>query len=441
MTPLVIGMLGCGTVGTGVARILREHGTEIEARLGRPLVLGPIAVRDIHRERAPEIPTDNLTTNPDDVLHDPNVQIIVEVIGGMEPARGLILEAIDAGKHVITANKALLAEHGAELFERADLRGVDIAFEASVGGGIPIIRSLREALASDRIQSIHGIINGTSNFLLTALSEGSGSYEEVLAEAQRLGYAEADPTMDVEGIDAAQKLSILLSLAFGTHVGWKEITTRGLSTLDALDFELADRFGFRIKPLAIAHATEAGIEARVEPTLLPKDSLLASVNDVFNAVFLTSHALGPTMLTGQGAGMMPTAVSVVSDIIEVARSIGQGTSGRLPHLAFRRESTREQISSDDAVSEHFLRFTVADSPGTLAHISQALADEGVSIRQVLQTADRKGDSATVVLLTHRSTHGAVLNALNVLDKNDLTLGPTRWLRIARPGDTEECTRD
>ena len=437
MTPLVIGMLGCGTVGTGVARILRENAAEIEARLGRPLVLGPIAVRDLEIERAPEIPKENLTLDADDVIHHPDVQIVVEVIGGIEPARGLILEAIESGKHVVTANKALLAEHGGSLFERADQRGVDVAFEASVGGGIPIIRSLREALASDRIQSIHGIINGTSNFLLTALSTGESTYEDVLAEAQELGYAEADPTMDVEGLDAAQKLSILLSIAFGTAIDWRDIPTRGLSGLAPIDFELAERFGFRIKPLAIARGAEAGIEARVEPTLIPEDSLLASVNDVFNAVFLTCHALGPAMLTGRGAGMMPTAVSVVSDIIEVARSIGQGTSGRLPALAFHRESVRGLFPADDAVSEHFLRFTVADSPGVLARISQVLSDHQVSIRQVLQTATRQENSATVVILTHASTHRAILDTLAVLREDPITRGDARWIRIERPGAEDD----
>ncbi len=435
-----VGLLGCGTVGTGILRILTENRSDIVARLGSDIEVTAILVRDPDRERDPIIPRALLTTDPQKVIES-GAKIIVEVLGGYEPARTYMLAALAAGCHVVTANKALLAKHGAEIFRAADEVEKDVIFEASVGGGIPIIRTLREGLAADRIDSIHAIINGTSNYMLTGMSSRGAAYSDVLAEAQAKGYAEADPTMDVGGFDAAQKLSILISVSFGADIPFDQITTEGIEGLTPADFAFARQFGYAVKPLAVAkaHLPEDGddpaavtlIEARVAPHLIPSDSMLAHTNGVFNAVRVTSHALGPVLFYGKGAGMMPTAAAVVSDIIEAARNIMGDTYGRLPHLAFHKELVRPTRlqPADDAFCPFYLRFTVRDEPGVLAQLTTALGAERISIRKMVQDQYEPGLPVPVVLLTHQAREGSVKRALAVIDSLPFVTEPTCYLRV------------
>lgn len=429
-----IGLLGCGTVGTGVCRILRDNATDIRSRLGVPVEVARIAVANLGKPRDAVVPADRLTTDPREVIEDPDIQVVVEVIGGYEPARELLLEALARGKHVVTANKALLARHGAEVFRAADEAHRDVIFEASVGGGIPIIRALREGLASERIDAIAAIINGTSNFIMTAMSTGGAEYADALRQAQELGYAEADPTMDVEGIDAAQKLSILISLSYGAEVSFEDIPTQGLGRVTADDIRFARNFGYVIKPLAIARAHEDGIEARVCPTLLPSDSMLANVQGAFNAVHVNSQALGPVLFYGQGAGMLPTAAAVVSDVIELGRNILRGTSGRLPHLAFHPGLVARRALRDPADSRcpFYLRFVVHDQPGVVAALAGALGAEGISISRMVQEGAPGGSGVPVIILTHEAREGAVVSAVSTIDELDFVAEPTTWLRIESP---------
>lgn len=434
MEEIRVALLGCGTVGTGVVKLLLQNEEDIRARLGASVSLRHVVVRDDSRERDGVVDPSLLRTDAAAALDDPTVDVIVELIGGTDVARSHVMTAIARGKHVVTANKALLAAHGDEVFAAAERAGVDVAFEAAVAGGIPIIRSLREGLASDRVERLYGIINGTSNFLLSEMAGKGREYSDVLAEAQRLGYAEANPTMDVEGLDAAQKLSILIELAFGATIPWKEIPTEGLSRLSAVDFEYARRFGYAIKPLAIAKEDDAGLEARVHPALVPEAHLLAAIDGVFNAVAVQTTAVGPLLFYGRGAGMMPTAVSVVSDIIEVGRAVLQGTSGRVPHLAWRHQPDRapRRKPFEDVVCENYLRFTVLDRPGVLAVLAGALGDHGVSIRQLVQPDAQEGQPVAVVVLTHLAREGDVQAALATIDARSTTAAPTLRLRIEDP---------
>lgn len=446
-----VGLLGCGTVGTGILRLLAENRDDILARLGCHIEVTNILVRDTARPRDPSIPPSLLTTDPEVVLAADN-HIIVEVMGGYEPARHLILEALARGRHVVTANKALLARHGAEIFLAADAAKKDVIFEASVGGGIPIIRTLREGLAADRIDSLHAIINGTSNFMLTGMAQRNAPYAAVLAEAQKAGYAEADPTMDVGGFDAAQKLSILIAVSFGADLPFEQIRTEGIDRLAPHDFVFARQFGYAVKPLAVArvHAStaedeaDALIEARVAPHLIPLDSMLAHVNGVFNAIRVQSRALGPVLFYGQGAGMMPTAAAVVSDIIELSRNIRRGTSGRLPHLAFHRELVRSHAlrPADHTTCPFYLRFTVHDEPGVIAQIATILGAHHISIRKMVQDhvgqvgpsepppgALRPTPPVPVVILTHTAREGAIRKALAAIDLLPFVSEPTLALRV------------
>lgn len=428
-----VGLLGCGTVGTGVLKILQDNREDIEARLGVGIEVIAIAVADVDKVRDPIVQRELLTTDASKVVSNPDVQVVVEVMGGYEPAREHLLAALAAGKHVVTANKALLAKHGAELFRVADANHRDVIFEASVGGGIPIIRTLREGLASDRIATMHAIINGTSNYILTEMTQKGRGYGEVLAEAQELGYAEADPTMDVAGIDAAQKLSILIAIAYGAEVDFEDILAEGIDQVDALDATFAKQFGYTIKPMAIAKAHPDGIEARVHPTLVPAGSMLGSVNGVFNTVRVDSHALGPVLFYGQGAGMMPTAASVVSDVIELGRNLRRGTSGRLPHLAFHKGmmAQRGLRSAHKIECPFYLRLTVNDQPGVLAAISGLLGHNGISISRMVQEADPAGPEGRVqvVMLTHQAAEGAIRTALTSIDALPFIAEPTRVLRV------------
>lgn len=428
MNTLFLGIIGGGTVGAGVAQILSNHEADIHARLGVPLRIRRVIVRDLEKKRDPALDPACLSNRIDDVLEDPDISIVIEVMGGVEESFEVVAKALRSGKHVVTANKALLAERGTELFQLAKDHGVDIAFEASVGGGIPIIRSIREALASDNIERLYAIINGTSNFIVSAMAEGADSLQSVVEEAQSLGYAEADPSMDVDGIDAAQKLSILASLAFGVRIPYTEIPTQGLRGLLPIDFELAQHFGFTLKPLAIAQASKDGVHAAVTPALLPQNALLASVNGVFNAVFMEGSAVGPTLLYGKGAGMLPTAVSVVSDVIEVGRNILQESHGRLPlPLATLPESSAKEGTPPQRA--FFVRVVVEDAPGALAEISQALSNESISIRQMIQSMRRKDGKAFIGLTTYPAMEHALRRALTEVDRSDRIAGTSLALPI------------
>jgi homoserine dehydrogenase len=435
MREVGIGIAGFGTVGGGVLSILRSHAREIEARLGGRIVVRKVAVRDPEKERMVDVDRALLTTRFQDLVEDPSVQVVVELLGGTTEARSLVLGALQAGKHVVTANKALLAFHGDEIFRLAQEKGVDVYYEGAVAGGVPVIRTLREALASDRIQAIHGIVNGTTNFILTSMAEKGEAISTALAEAQRLGYAEADPTLDVSGGDAAQKLCLLAQLAFGARLAPQDVLTEGIMGLVPEDFAWAREFGYALKLLAVARRSgpeEGGkpgqIEARVHPAFIPAGSMLAGVRGAMNAVLLRSEALGPTLLFGQGAGAMPTGSAVVADIIDLSRNVLSGSPGRVPLPPAR--SLVELRSSDEIRTSYYLRFSVKDAPGVLAAIAATLARHGISIAAVQQREhEEEGAPVPVVVVTHQAREADLRAAVREIDGFATTAAPTRLIRI------------
>jgi homoserine dehydrogenase len=427
-----VGLLGCGTVGGGVIQLLRSNAKYIEARLGAPIEIKRVLVRDASKERVPQLDRARLTTDAALLLGDPAIDVIVEVMGGVSPAREHIVAAIEAGKQVVTANKMLLASHGGALLEQARARGVDLAFEGAVGGGIPVIRVLRDSLASDTIDSLSGIINGTSNYVLTQMLKEGLSFDAAVKEAQAKGYAEADPTLDVGGGDAAHKLAVLSMLAFGARLDGVAISTEGIDTVEPVDHAFADRFGFVVKQLAIAklRGTEANapLELRVHPALISKDAPLANISGVLNAVSIEGRALGPCLLSGRGAGDMPTAVSVVADLVDVAIAKKTGASGNMTRAI--RLAPRKLAPMADVETRYYLRFSVFDRPGVLAKITGALGERGVSIEQMVQQG--RGSTSTpveVVILTHEAKESAVQGALEVLTKSDWVARPPRMIRV------------
>jgi len=434
MREIGIALLGLGNVGLGTYRILANHAAEIERRLGAKVRVRHVLVRDPEKpssvagqERA-QIP--GITTDFERILADPEVAMVVELVGGVEEARRYCLRAIDSGRHVVTANKALLAQHGEELFSRALAKGVDLHFEGAVCGGIPIIRMLREALASDRIEEIYGIVNGTTNLILSEMSERGTSYEVALRRAQELGYAEADPALDVSGMDAAQKLCLLAQLAFMARLSPSQIAVEGIEGLSPADFTFGKDFGYVLKLLAIARRLPDGaLEARVHPAFVPDSSPLAEVRGGFNAVLLRSAALGPSLFSGLGAGAMPTGSAVVSDVIDICRNILAGVSGRLPMLCppYLRDVPLRPISS--RVGPYYLRFNVADEPGVLGRIAGVLGDRGVSIESVLQRPRKAEAHATIVVFTHAAREEEVAAAVHWIDALKTTLARTRLIRI------------
>ncbi len=423
-----VGLLGCGTVGGGVVELLRANATYIEARIGAPIDIARVLVRDPSKERVPSLDRSTLTTDPEAVLADPSIDVVVEVMGGLDPARGLVTRAIDSGRQVVTANKMLLAHHGAELLERAAKRGVDVAFEAAVGGGIPVIRVLRDSLASDKITSISGIVNGTSNYVLTRMRQEGLSFEDVVKAAQALGYAEADPTLDVGGGDAAHKLVVLAMLAFGARLDGVKVPTEGIDTLEPVDHVFADRFGYVVKQLAIGRDRGEAVELRVHPALVAKDAPLANISGVLNAIALEGRALGPCLLSGRGAGDMPTAVSVVADLVDVAIAKESGASGRMTRAI--RVAPRKLAPMDDVEARYYFRFSVFDRPGVLAKITGALGDRGVSIEQMVQQGRGSADvPVDVVILTHESREAAVQAAIRTIGASDYVARPPRMIRV------------
>jgi homoserine dehydrogenase len=435
MREVGIGIAGFGIVGGGVLSILRSHAREIEARLGARIVVRKVAVRDPEKERMVDLDRSLLTTRYQDLVEDPSVQVVVELVGGTTEARSLVLAALAAGKHVVTANKALLAFHGDEIFRLAEEKGVDVYYEGAVAGGVPVIRTLREALASDRIQAIHGIVNGTTNYILTSMAEKGEPLATALAEAQRLGYAEADPTLDVSGGDAAQKLCLLAQLAFGARLAPQDVLTEGIMGLLPEDFAWAKEFGYALKLLAVARRSGpsgggAGglIEARVHPAFIPRDSMLAGVRGAMNAVLLHSDALGPTLLFGQGAGAMPTGSAVVADIIDLSRNLLSGSPGRVP-LPPATSAVRLR-SHEEIRTAYYLCFSVKDTPGVLARIAATLAGRAISIAAVQQREhEEEGAPVALVIVTHQAREADLKTAIREIDGYDTTAAPTRLIRI------------
>ncbi|MGI8574236.1 MAG: homoserine dehydrogenase [Egibacteraceae bacterium] len=407
---LTVGLLGCGTVGSGVVRLLAEHRAEIAARVGAPVNLGPVAVRNTARDRAVDVP--RLTSDPAEVVGEEAVDIVVEVMGGIEPARGLITKALENGKSVVTANKELIATLGAELFELASRRGVRLEFEAAVAGGIPIIRPLRESLAGDRVRRVLGVLNGTTNYILTRMSEDQMAFGEALGEAQRLGYAERDPSADIEGYDAASKIAILASLAFDANIVAGDVYREGITRITATDIAHARRMGYVIKLLGIAEEAGGQIGVRVHPALIPADHPLASVRESFNAVFVEADAVGELMFYGRGAGSQPTASAVVGDIVSVARGLLAGERPRSSASA----AVKGVRPFDQVTVQYYVLLDVADQPGVLAAVAASFGAQDVSIKSVWQEGE--GETAQLLLITHAARERnlqATLHALRELD--------------------------
>ena len=419
MSPVKIGLLGLGTVGGGTANVLLRNAEEIARRVGRDIKIIQAAARETE---FPGVNTESFEICDDafEVVKNPDVDIVIELIGGYEPARELVLQAIANGKHVVTANKALIAKHGNEIFAAAREKGVMVAFEAAVAGGIPIIKALREGLAANRINWIAGIINGTGNFILTEMGDKGRDFPEVLAEAQALGYAEADPTFDVEGIDAAHKLAILCSLAFGVPLQFDKVFTVGISEITQDDVVYAEELGYRIKHLGLTRRTEKGIELRVHPTLIPNRRLIANVDGVMNAVLVHGDAVGPTLYYGAGAGAEPTASAVVADVIDIARVLTSDPENRVPHLAFQSNALSDDtiLAMEEVETAYYLRMKALDRSGVLADVTRILADQGISIEAMLQK-DPVGEShASIIMLTHRVVEKNMNAAINFIESLD-----------------------
>ncbi|MEK7698471.1 MAG: homoserine dehydrogenase [Nitrospirota bacterium] len=424
-----VGIIGFGTVGTGVVKILLKKRKDLERKLGFPLVIRKIADIDIKRKMAIALPENIFVTDGSGVIDDPSIDIVVELIGGIHPAKEYILKAIKKGKHVITANKALLASEGFDIFEAAQKNNVELGFEAAVAGGIPIIKIIREALIGNKIQAIYGIINGTSNYILTQMTEEGVDFSTAIKEAQALGYAEADPTLDVEGIDAAHKLALLASLSFGTLFSLKEIYTEGITKITPLDISFASEFGYKIKLLAIAKQINNNIELRVHPTMLPKEYLISSVNGVFNAVYVEGDAIGSALYYGKGAGEMPTGSAVVSDIVDIARNIKTGAVNRIKGIEIQGKSGLRIKRMEDVQGCYYFRFSVLDKPGVLSKISGILGGHNISIKSVIQKERKKERAVPLVMMTHRAKEKDVIYAIKEINKLSVVSGKPLYIRV------------
>ncbi|MBI4686941.1 MAG: homoserine dehydrogenase [Nitrospirae bacterium] len=426
---VTVGIIGFGTVGTGVARILLEKKDELKRRLGFPLVLSKIADIDIKKKRDIKLPKGILTNNANEILDDPEIDIVVELIGGVHPAKDFIIKAIKNGKHVVTANKALLATEGSNIFAIAKKNKIELGFEASVAGGIPIIKVVREALVGNRIKTVYGIINGTSNYILTKMTEEKVEFSQALKEAQALGYAEADPTFDVEGIDSAHKLAILASLSFGIPISFSKIYTEGITKITPLDIDFASELGYKIKLLAIAKQGNGEVELRVHPTMLPKEYLISNVDRVFNAVYIDADAVGASLYYGRGAGEMPTASAVMSDIADIARNITTGSVGRIQGIGMPEKPNVRIKHTDDIVSRYYFRFWAIDKPGVLSKIAGILGAHNISIESVIQKVRKKEKAVPLVMMTHEARERDVRAALKKIDKLPLVSGKATVIRV------------
>ena len=430
MKPIYVGLLGLGTIGVGVARVLLSHREELEEKVGARVVLHAVADLDLTTPRKglnlSELP---LTKDPGKVLDDPQIDIVVELIGGLEPARRFILRALANGKHVVTANKALLATHGEELYSEARERGRMLAFEAAVAGGIPLIRSVKEGLVANKILSLRGIVNGTANYILSKMTDEGQEFGRVLAEAQAQGYAEADPTFDVEGIDSAHKLQILATLAFRTPVKLKDIYVEGISKIAPQDIALAREMGFRIKLLAIAKASNGNLELRVHPTMIPEDSPMAAVSGVFNAIFLSGDVVNDLMFYGRGAGQMPTASSVWADIVEIARRLAAGQAALPQDLPVLGRNPLTLKPMEEVRSAFYLHISALDQPSVLAQVTGILGKHEISIASVIQKVRHQAKAVPVVMMTHEAQEGSMQKALQEIDGLRVIVAPTRMIRV------------
>ncbi|MFH1704177.1 MAG: homoserine dehydrogenase [Nitrospirota bacterium] len=423
-----IGIIGFGTVGTGTVKILLENKEIIKERIGFEINLRRIADLDIFRDRDIKLPKSILTSNVDDILSDPETDIVVELIGGIRPAKDFILKAIKNRKHVVTANKALLATEGNEIFTAAHKREVEIGFEASVAGGIPIIKVIREGLVANRIKAIYGIINGTSNYILTKMTEEDVEFSKALKEAKALGYAEADPTLDIEGIDSAHKLAILAYLSYGIPVSYRDIYTEGISRISPQDISFASELGYKVKLLAIAKESDSKIELRVHPTMLPKEYLISKVDGPFNAIYIEGDATGSTLYYGRGAGCMPTGSAVVSDIVDIARNIMKNAIGRVPVLTKTLRNLKIK-RMDDVISMYYFRFSALDKPGVLSKISGILGNYNISIASVIQKGRSVGEAVPLVVRTHKAKERDVRKAISEIDRLPIVMDKTVFIRV------------
>ena len=432
MDPVKVGLLGLGTVGGGTVNVLLRNAEEIARRAGRGIVVTHAAARDLNKPRICSTDGITLTTDPKEVVEDPEIAIVVELIGGDTLALDLVMRAIENGKHVVTANKALIAKHGNEIFAAAQAKGVIVAFEAAVAGGIPIIKAIREGLAGNQIEWLAGIINGTGNFILTEMRDKGRDFDDVLKEAQELGYAEADPEFDVEGIDAAHKLTILASIAFGIPLQFDAAYTEGITKITREDVTYAEELGYRIKHLGITRRTDQGVELRVHPTLIPERRLIANVDGVMNAVLVKGDAVGPTLYYGAGAGDEPTASAVVADLVDVVRVLTSDPENRVPHLAFQPDSLSDLpiLKMEDVETAYYLRMQVKDEAGVLADVTRILGDKGISIEAIIQK-EPENDSAeaNVIMLTHRVVEKQMNEAIKQIESLKTITGKVTRIRM------------
>ncbi|MEK6582051.1 MAG: homoserine dehydrogenase [Nitrospirota bacterium] len=436
-----IGIIGFGTVGTGTAKILIGNRDIISRRTGFDINLKRIADVDIKRDRGIKLPKGVLTTDAEKILNDPEIDIVVELIGGKRPAKDFILKAIRNKKHVVTANKALLATEGNEIFAEAKKNSVEIGFEASVAGGIPIIKVIREGLIANRIMAVYGIINGTSNYILTKMTDEGIEFSDALKEAQRLGYAEADPTFDIEGIDSAHKLAILASLAYNIPLSFNKIYKEGITRITSQDIEFAGELGYKIKLLAIAKATPPSpplsrggvwggeVELRVHPTMVPKDYLISKVDGVFNAIYINGDAVGDTLYYGRGAGDMPTGSSIVSDIVDIARNIKKGATGRIPGIGSVKSAGLKIKNIQEIEAMYYFRFSAFDKPGVLSKVSGVLGKHNISIASVIQKGRKVGEAVPLIVLAHRAKERDVAKAVAEIDKLPVVADKTLYIRV------------
>lgn len=431
MKEIKIGLLGFGTIGAGVVKLLASNSALLTEKTGTRISLKSIVDLDITTDRGVCTEGIILTRTAEEVLTDPEISVIIELIGGYEPARSFVLKAISHGKHVVTANKALLAVHGEEIYAAAKANDVEVLFEAAVGGGIPVLSAIKGNLAGNRFSTVLGIVNGTCNYILTRMTHDGADFSEVLKSAQELGYAEADPTFDIEGVDTAHKLCLLLSLCFGTKIDLKDIYSEGITSISSEDVDFAKSFGYRIKLLAIGKMDDGQIEARVHPTMIPIDYPLADVHGVFNAIRLTGDFIGPVMFYGRGAGMDATASAVVGDVIDLSRSMGAGISRRCAPLGYLDEkvSTLTIKPMGEIVSKYYIRFQALDRPGVLARIAGALGASGISIASMLQSARSASEVVPIVIMTHEARESDVRRALAEIDTFEVIRGKSTFIRI------------
>ena len=436
MKPIHVGLLGIGTVGGGTFAVLRRNQEEISRRAGRGILIKAVADKDVERARKLVGGSAEVTDDAFALVGRPDIDIVVELIGGTRIAKDLILAAIANGKHVVTANKALLAHHGNEIFLAAQKKGVMVAFEAAVAGGVPIIKALREGLTANRIEWIAGIINGTSNFILSEMREKGSSFGDALVRAQKLGYAEADPTFDIEGIDAAHKLTIMAAIAFGIPMQFDKVYTEGISNLTKEDIRYAEELGYRIKLLGITRRTDQGIELRVHPTLIPAKRLIANVEGVMNAILVKGDAVGATLYYGAGAGAEPTASAVISDLVDVTRMHTADPEQRVPHLAFQpdRMSDLSILSMEEVETSYYLRLRVLDRPGVLADITRILADQSISIDAMVQKEPSEGEEQVdIIMLTHLTLEKNINDAIKRIESLPVIFGKVTRIRLEELG--------